>query len=264
LLYYMYLQIVCRAHPGCISPSVQEALASAAGSLDIILNTIPVYHDFDIFAKLLAPNGKQCLLGLHKGMAAGFVTGKLGCGTSCLLMAGARYTHSVAHCSANHPYPLYTLHAILTHPTHLKRKSIPLLAFRCGLSKVCGSVIGGIKNTQEVINLCAENNIVRQCTPSPSLVILKPRFAIRWTIDGICCTQVPELKIMPCEQLNEIYRLLDSSNDAGVRYVLDIGVPLHVTGGTGLGSSSLIIVHVSTVPACVQVTLSTQTPMRAA
>jgi hypothetical protein len=30
---------------------------------------------------------------------------------------------------------------------------------------------------------------------------------------------VPELQLMPCEKINEIYTLLDSANDSGVRYV---------------------------------------------
>lgn len=32
---------------------------------------------------------------------------------------------------------------------------------------------------------------------------------------------------MPCERLNEIYELLDTSNDAGVRYVLDVAGSLN-------------------------------------
>ena len=60
-----------------------------------------------------------------------------------------------------------------------------------------GSFIGGIASTQAVVDLCAEKGIV------------------------------PELKVMPCDQLNEVYRLLDGTNDAGVRYVLDIGNTLN-------------------------------------
>ena len=36
-------------------------------SLDLILNTIPSYHDYGMYKKLLTPKGKQVLLGLHKG-----------------------------------------------------------------------------------------------------------------------------------------------------------------------------------------------------
>ena len=66
------------------------------------------YHDYDQYTKLLSAKGKQCLLGLHKGLGAGFIAGKA----------------------------------------------------TCGISKVTASMIGGIKNTQAVVDLCAEKNIV--------------------------------------------------------------------------------------------------------
>ena len=62
-----------------------------------------------------------------------------------------------------------------------------------GRSRLVHSGIGGIKNTQAVVDLCAKHSIL------------------------------PELKVMPCERLNEVFSLLDGANDAGVRYVLDIG-----------------------------------------
>jgi uncharacterized zinc-type alcohol dehydrogenase-like protein len=138
------LALSCGAD-GYIASGSAEELAGAAGSFDLILNTIPVYHDYDAFTRLLGSKGKQCLLGLHKGLGAGFIAGKT----------------------------------------------------TCGLSKVTASMIGGIQATQAVMDLCAEHNIV------------------------------PELKVVPCENLNEIYRMLDTTNDAGVRYVLDIGGTLN-------------------------------------
>lgn len=111
------------------------------GSLDIILNTIPIHHDYKKYNKLLKKSGgKQVIMGLHKGMVTAFV--------------------------------------------------MQTLTF--GRSKLIAGNIGGIKHTQEVIDLCATNNII------------------------------PEIKVMPCHKLNEIYELLDGSNDAGVRYVLDM------------------------------------------
>lgn len=121
-------------------------LAAARNTLDIILNTIPVYHDYDQYTTLLAKGGKQVILGLHKGIV------------------GAGIMGAVSGC--------------------------------CG-GKLMASGIGGIKNTQAVVDLCAENNIV------------------------------PELKIMPCEKLNEIYSMLDAGNDDGVRMVLDISNTLN-------------------------------------
>ncbi|CAE7231427.1 adhC2, partial [Symbiodinium natans] len=59
-------------------------------------------------------------------------------------------------------------------------------------ARVKMSGIGGIPNTQEVIDLCAKNKIY------------------------------PEIELHPVTELNRIYEKLDGSNDAGKRYVLDI------------------------------------------
>jgi alcohol dehydrogenase (NADP+) len=58
------------------------------GSLDIILNTIPVYHNYDVYTRLLAKKGKQVLLGLHKGLIAGFVLNSLTGGRSRVTFSG--------------------------------------------------------------------------------------------------------------------------------------------------------------------------------
>ena len=110
------------------------------GTLDIILNTVPAFHAYDAFTRMLVSDGKHVMLGLHKGIVAGFILG----------------------------------------------------AATGGRSRVMHSGIGGIKNTQGVIDLCAKHDIV------------------------------PECKLMPCELLNDIYSQLDAANDAGVRFVLDI------------------------------------------
>jgi len=130
-----------------IATSETAQLKAAAGSLDIILNTIPVYHEYDIFTRLCAKGGKQVLLGLHKGLIAGFLLEKM----------------------------------------------------MRGRNRVTFSGIGGIRNTQAVVDLCAAHGIV------------------------------PEIHVMACEQINEIYTKLDGANDAGVRYVLDIGSSLNDT-----------------------------------
>ncbi|CAK9105948.1 Probable cinnamyl alcohol dehydrogenase 2 (CAD 2) [Durusdinium trenchii] len=66
-----------------------------------------------------------------------------------------------------------------------------------GKSKVTMSGIGGIPNTQEVIDLCDKHKIY------------------------------PEIEVHPVTALNRIYEKLDSSNDAGKRYVLDIANTLN-------------------------------------
>ena len=45
-----------------VASASPESLAGAKGSLDVILNTIPVYHDYDAFTCLLDRQGKQVTL----------------------------------------------------------------------------------------------------------------------------------------------------------------------------------------------------------
>jgi len=61
----------------------------------------------------------------------------------------------------------------------------------CG-SKIKGSGIGSIAATQEVIDLCARNNIT------------------------------PEIKLIGVEEINSVYEILDTKNIGGLRYVIDI------------------------------------------
>lgn len=116
------------------------SMASGKESLDIILNTVPTYHDYLAYNSLLKKKGRQVLLGLHKGLMAAF-------GVNAL--------------TGNN-------------------------------SRVLGSGIGGIAATQDVIDLCDRHKIY------------------------------PEVEVVPCSELNTIYEKLDSANDAGVRFVLDI------------------------------------------
>jgi len=115
-------------------------MAESNASLDLIINTVPAYHDYTVYHPLLAKGGQQTILGLHSGFGGTLVANKV---------------------------------------TFGKCRSKP-------------SMIGGIKATQEVMDLCAKNDI--------------------------------KLKIetVPVEQLNSIYEKLDSNNDEGIRYVLDI------------------------------------------
>jgi len=110
-------------------------------TLDLILNTVPVYHDYCSFNKFLNKKGQQVILGLHEGLAA----------------------------------------------TMLAAKIVPT-----SKPRVIHSGIGGMVNTQEVMDLCAKNNIV------------------------------PKIKVFPVWELNSVYELLDSNNDEGIRYVMDI------------------------------------------
>jgi uncharacterized zinc-type alcohol dehydrogenase-like protein len=67
--------------------------------------------------------------------------------------------------------------------------AIPLIFSRTGIH---GSLIGGIRNTQEVIDLCAKANIQM------------------------------DTKVVSASEVNSIMEKLDTENDTGMRYVIDI------------------------------------------
>jgi uncharacterized zinc-type alcohol dehydrogenase-like protein len=140
-------------------------MSAARGSLHIILNTIPVYHDYDSYTALLGDNGKQVILGLHKGIVAAFALGTL---------SG-------------------------------------------GCARVMHSAIGGIQNTQEVMDLCARHNIV------------------------------PELQVVPCEKINEVYSKLDSANDSGQRCVPQKSTPAIAAYGLSRPLTSHVPVSINTL-----------------
>jgi uncharacterized zinc-type alcohol dehydrogenase-like protein len=60
------------------------------------------------------------------------------------------------------------------------------------VSRVMSSEVGGVRNTQEVIDLCAKHKIY------------------------------PEIEIMGCDKINSIFEALDTNNDKGKRFVLDL------------------------------------------
>jgi D-arabinose 1-dehydrogenase-like Zn-dependent alcohol dehydrogenase len=118
----------------------KEQMDSSSKKFDIILNTIPSYHDYLMYQPLLKDTGVQVLLGLHAGFAASMILTKL----------------------------------------------------RGGKSRIKSSSIGSIKETQAVIDLVDKHKIY------------------------------PDIKVVPCSQLNQVYTDLDSNNATGSRYVLDI------------------------------------------
>jgi uncharacterized zinc-type alcohol dehydrogenase-like protein len=65
-------------------------------------------------------------------------------------------------------------------------------AMCCGRSKVKGSGIGSIANTQAVIDLCAQHKIY------------------------------PDLKVVPVWEINRVFEQLDKSNVSGERFVVDL------------------------------------------
>lgn len=124
-----------------LSSTDEQKMKDAAKSLDIILNTIPIEHDYRPYWRLVTEKGKLVQLGLTNSLGAGLM---------------------------------------VVEP------------FTGGKCTITGSGIGGIVNTQEVIDLCDKHKIY------------------------------PEIKICPVQELNRIYEILDSNNDGGIRFVLDL------------------------------------------
>eukprot|EP00942_MAST-04A_sp_MAST-4A-sp1_P010597 g10597.t1 len=129
----------CGAHEFIVSTN-KDDMKKHEGKLDLILNTVPFYHDYTFYKQLLTRNGKQCILGLHAGIGAGMFINKVSCCKSRLMASG----------------------------------------------------IGGMKNTQEVIDICAKHEIY------------------------------PDIKVIPVWEVNRVYEMLDSGNKTGLRYVLDL------------------------------------------
>jgi uncharacterized zinc-type alcohol dehydrogenase-like protein len=87
-----------------------DAMARAANSLDLIIDTVPVKHDINIYLPLLDIDGTICLVG------------QIG------------------------PQP--------------ELDSVPLVF---GRRRVAGSPIGGIAQTQELLDFCARKNVLPDC-----------------------------------------------------------------------------------------------------
>lgn len=95
---------------GILPSTDEEAMEQAASSFDLIIDTVPVKHDVNIYTPLLDVNGSLVIVG-QVGPMEGFIT-----------------------------WPLIS-----------------------GRRRVAGSLIGGIKETQEVLDFCAEHNIHPEC-----------------------------------------------------------------------------------------------------
>tara|TARA_R110002072_G_scaffold64203_2_gene159274 strand:+ start:121870 stop:122913 length:1044 start_codon:yes stop_codon:yes gene_type:complete len=95
---------------GILVSTDEKAMSEAASSFDLILDTVPVKHDFNTYTPLLDIDGSLVLVG-QIGM--------------------------------------------MDEPM-----TIPLVM---GRRRIAGSLIGGVKETQEVLNFCAEHNILPEC-----------------------------------------------------------------------------------------------------
>lgn len=82
-----------------------EQMKAKEGYFDLILNTIPAYHDYLDYNKLLSKKGKQVLIGLHNGTVASLVTGRLTGGLSKFngsMIGGIPATQEVIDLCAKH------------------------------------------------------------------------------------------------------------------------------------------------------------------
>ena len=115
-----------------------DAMAKAAESLDVILDTIPVKHDVNPYANLLTLDGSVVIVG-----------------------------------------QVGPINEVMTQPLIFRRRTI------------AGSLIGGIAETQEMLNFCAEKNIL------------------------------PEVESIRLDQINEAYERMEKS-DVRYRFVIDM------------------------------------------
>ena len=95
---------------GVLVSTDKEAMKNAASSFDLILDTVPVKHNFDTYTPLLDVDGTLVMVGQIGPMEESL--------------------------------------------------TIPLIM---GRRRVAGSLIGGLKETQEVLDFCAQHNIHPEC-----------------------------------------------------------------------------------------------------
>ncbi len=115
-----------------------EAMAAAADTFDLIIDTVPVKHELDPYLPLLDVDGTLCIVGQVGPMA--------------------------------------------------EMNSVPLLL---GRRRIAGSPIGGIAQTQEMLDFCAKKNIL------------------------------PEVEMIAIDQINHAYERLEKA-DVRYRFVIDM------------------------------------------
>ena len=74
-----------------VASSIPEDMEANVGSLDLIINTVPTFHDYSIYKCLLDRSsriGKQVLLGLHEGIVSGFALPAITFGRSRIAASG--------------------------------------------------------------------------------------------------------------------------------------------------------------------------------
>ena len=81
------LALSCGATEFIVSSDPKQIM-SVKGKLDILLNTISVYHDYCMYQKTLTSKGIQVILGLHAGLGAAMFTDAVTFGNSRIKFSG--------------------------------------------------------------------------------------------------------------------------------------------------------------------------------
>ena len=123
---------------GVLLSSDAAAMQANANQFDFLLNTIPVYHDYNVYLPLLKVDGTLCIVGTI-GMNA-----------------------------------------------ELNARSLIM-----GRRKIAGSLVGGIKETQEMLDFCAEHQILS------------------------------DIEMIPMDGINQAYERMQQS-DVKYRFVIDM------------------------------------------
>ena len=123
---------------GVLLSSDATAMQAHANQFDFLLNTIPVYHDYNVYLPLLKVDGTQCIGGTI-GMNA-----------------------------------------------ELNARSLIM-----GRRKIAGSLVGGIKETQEMLDFCAQHQILS------------------------------DIEMIPMDGINQAYERMQQS-DVKYRFVIDM------------------------------------------
>ena len=123
---------------GVLLSNDAAAMQAMANQFDFLLNTIPVYHDYNVYLPLLKVDGTQCIVGTI-GMNA-----------------------------------------------ELNARSLIM-----GRRSIAGSLVGGIKETQEMLDFCAEHQIVS------------------------------DIEMIPMNGINQAYERMQQS-DVKYRFVIDM------------------------------------------
>ena len=123
---------------GVLMSNDAAAMQAMANQFDFLLNTIPVYHDYNVYLPLLKVDGTQCIVGTI-GMNA-----------------------------------------------ELNARSLIM-----GRRKIAGSLVGGIKETQEMLDFCAQHQILS------------------------------DIEMIPMDGINQAYERMQQS-DVKYRFVIDM------------------------------------------